>query len=148
MVWCGTMRVVVLYVSWPVLWLGYVRFRPISLGQNRFKCPGLVWPPLALSNVREVYLTGLGIMQEIQRPGYPDESTETQILDLPPHIISDITVLRAVPPPQLWTPAGTTSFLPVTPSYENTNITAQNTPTDWPLPPSETDLNKFKLLLL
>ena len=86
-------------------------------------------------------------MEEIERAGYPDESTETQILDLPPHIIWDITVLRAVPPPQLWTPADTTSFLPLTPGYENTNITAQNTPTDWPLPPSETDLNKFKLLL-
>ena len=51
------------------------------------------------------YLAGLGIVQEVEGAGYPDESTETQILDLPPHIISDITELRAVPPPQLWTPA-------------------------------------------
>ena len=90
------------------------------------------------------YLAGLGIVQEVEGAGYPDESTETQILDLPPHILSDITGLRAVPPPQLWTPADTTSFLPVTPSYQNSNITAQNTPTDWPLPPSDTDLNIFK----
>ena len=31
------------------------------------------------------YLTGLGIVQEVEGAGYPDESTETQILDLPPH---------------------------------------------------------------
>ena len=44
-----------------------------------------LWPPFAPSNMSDVYLTGLGIMQEIERAGYPDESTETQILDLPPH---------------------------------------------------------------
>ena len=134
MVWYG-----VLYVSWSGhwaygirSWLGYVRLWPISLSENRFKCPGLVWPPLGLPTICNIYLSGLGIVQEIQGAGYPDESTETQILDLPPHLGRSQGRGPGCPSSSaVATPADTTSFLQLreTVRSHNTNIATQNTPT-------------------
>ena len=38
------------------------------------------------------FLTTLIGVKEIQRPGYPDESTQTQVLDLPLHVDVDVEV--------------------------------------------------------
>ena len=37
----------------------------------------------------EFHLIILVTLKEIERAGYPDESTETQVLDLPLHVESD-----------------------------------------------------------